>query len=221
MNTLLYNALVNKDNPIDIEICRLEKFRGLDKPTGETDINSFLKHYFSKDSVPGYTVYYDGHHERWAKCFASSNLRDLYIDPLNLDPFIARYIIAINKIGIKTYYSCDGWHTSPDKNEIVIGFKEPNSLVYHKVICGKFLDNHLNWKRKDNFIYIPLPKDDKDKLDIYMVLNKNAEYFEEQEDRLYSLKEKLIAKLKYKQKNNLTNEQLELLISKTIDELIK
>jgi len=117
---------VKTNGPIE-EIKRLSKVRGLDGPVPETDIYLFLERYFSKDSVKEQEVFYNAHNEKWAKCFASTTLQDTYVNPLDLDPFVARYIIAINRIGIKTCHSCDGWHKNSE-NKLLVGFKERYSI---------------------------------------------------------------------------------------------
>ena len=222
-DNLLYNYLTNSLNPLDEEIKRLERFRGLRRSTGEKDLNALVTRYFSKDSVPGYSVLFNGHYEIWTKCFASSTLADTYVDPLGLDPFIARYILSINKIGIKTCYSCDGWHSDPKKNKVVIIFKEHFSKVYHKVITYKFLHSGLLWNYNEpgNAISLRLSDDDYYKLKLYTSINKNAEYLEEQEARLFEIKKQLVKRLKGKPKNNLTNDELECLFTYTIDQILK
>ena len=222
MDTLLYNVLVNPNNSPEEEINRLERFRGLKTSSGEYDINAFLMRYFSKDSVPGFEVFDLGHYEIWAKCFASKScLRDFYIDPLKLDPFIARYVIAINRIGIKTFCSCDGWHSDIDKNKVIIMFKERYSYIYHKIISSMFLKDSLaKWEYHNEEISILLPKEDKDKLDIYTAINKDAEYLEEKEQYFFSLKVELVNKLKGVKKNNLNNDEVESLLLSTLEDII-
>lgn len=219
----LYNFLVNNNNPLDEEIKRLARYRGIRYTIEESDIRALIKKYFSKDSVPGTCSFFNGNYEVWTKCFASSTLADTYVDPLMLDPFIARYIIAINKIGIKTCFSCDGWHTDPKKNKIVIIFKEHYSKVYHKVIYEKYSKHYLMWNYNEpgNAISIWLPKEDDSKLEMYDCINKDAEFFEENEERLFNLKKELVKKLKGRSKNNLNNDQIERLFKQTLKELLR
>lgn len=36
------------------------------------------------------------------------------VSPSELDPYIARFVKAVNEIGVKTVMSCDGWHQNQD-----------------------------------------------------------------------------------------------------------
>ncbi len=216
MQSSLYDLLVNKEADQTSEIKRLAIFRGLNIEVEEKDLKTFLERYFGKDSVIEQEVFYYGHNEKWAKCFASNRLQDNYVDSLDLDPFVARYVLAINKIGIKTYLSCDGWHKLSG-NQLLIGFKERYSRIWHKIICSYFKDYiPLNWKYDGNVANIDLPKNDKGKINTYINVNKNAELFELHQKELLKLKENVILTLKGQKKNSLTDDEIEVLLINAI-----
>lgn len=105
------------------------------------------------------------------------------VDPLYLEPFIARYVRAINRCGMETFYSCDGWHKRPDKSqELVILFRDRYSWIWHMVLCEyNNIDGLCHWEHTiDGSMYlsrIQLPKDDKDKKQIYSRVLAAADEF--------------------------------------------
>ena len=47
------------------------------------------------------------------------------VDPFWLEPFIAKYVRVINRCGMETFFSCDGWHKAPRKSrEVTILFSD-------------------------------------------------------------------------------------------------
>ena len=133
---------------------------------------------------------------------------------------MARYVLAINKIGIKTTTSCDGWHEYSN-NRLLIGFKERYSRIWHKIICS-YNKGYIpiDWKYNNNEVCMDLPKSDKGKINKYITLNKNAEFLELHQDELLELKRNVILVLKGKEKNSLTDCEIEALLVNTIKLLI-
>lgn len=203
MQNNLYVLLVDKTKTPEFEIERLSRFRGLKYIAEEKDINTFLVKYFSKDSVSNQEAFYNGHDQKWAKCFASHNsLCGGYIDPVYLEPFIARYVNAINSIGIKTFSSCDGWHNKPNKNKMFIAFKERYSKIWHKIIFSIIENTYgIVWSYNRFEAFINLPTSDKIKIKIYTAINKIAEIIENNRKQLCELKRNTVELLKGK--NNL------------------
>lgn len=137
------------------------------------DSYSKLLELFSKDTVANYevTTYLRNNRiHKWAKGFASGSLRgmDVYAD--QLEPFIAKYIRELNKIGTKTRISCDGWHR--DGKKMYVGFLDCNSMIWHKIVSD-FLPEEfkLPWAYHNDVISILLPTNDKDKLQLYKKSN--------------------------------------------------
>ena len=62
-----------------------------------------------------------------------------------LEPYVARYVEAINLIGIHTYHSCDGNHK--DRHQIEIGIK-PIYIPIHIIIWEEILSKKfdINWE---------------------------------------------------------------------------
>lgn len=222
MEELLFNLLVDKTKPESEEIKRLAKFRGLNFPIEETDIRSFLNKYFSKDSVPNITKDFDSRFEKWAKSFAAKPLWGIPIDPLCLEPFIARYVNAVNAIGAKTSSSCDGWHNEKKEHDAHIIFKDRYSRIWHKLMCERLSGTRAKWSLfRGNVVDLYLPRSDEGKIKAYTILNKNAEEFENRREELLLLKVRLIDKLKRKQKSTLTDEEIEKLFIETLKEIEK
>ncbi len=70
-----------------------------------------------------------------------------------LEPFIARYIKALNAIGLNTDWSCDGNHVIEDKkNRMQIGFPERLSMLWHDALCRHHpaFQNGLVWHHDDD-----------------------------------------------------------------------
>ena len=192
------------------EISFLAHFRGLK----DTSDNKFS---FEKDSLVNQEVAYKTSDEKWAKCFAGKPLFGLKIDPLTLEPFVARYVNAINAIGVKTFSSCDGWHKEKSKN-LTIGFKERYSLIWHQIICER-MNLNSSWSYFKREGIIKLPKSDKDRIKKYIVLNKDAEILEKNQTELLELKRKVVEILKGKQKAKLSDQEIKFLLEKTIEEI--
>ena len=221
MGNTLFDLLVNKSNDCRKEIARLEKFRGLTTATDENNLNSFLEHYFSKDSVNNYSVVYLGHWNKWTKSFASNMIQGEHVDPLDLEPFVARYVTAINKAGVQTFWSCDGWHKDSE-HVLKIGFKERYSLIWHKIICSFLTDNHgISWRYDGVFAILDLPKTDKGKIEKYISLNQNADAIELLQSKMLEIKRKLISKAKNKVKNSLTDEEVEEYMNNLVNEILQ
>lgn len=210
---------VDDTKSIDENINNILKFRGITSNIDAITNYSELLKLFKKDSINNYEVvcYTRDHHiHKWTKSFASSRLKGKTVSPLNLEPFVARYIIAINDIGIKTYFSCDGWHKE-EKNSLTIGFEERNSMVWHKIITSIVSDNlNLQWSYEGTMAKISLPQNDNKKIELYKVLNNRAEYFEVNQEKLFQVKKDIIDAVKNKPKNMLSDDELEKFLRKNM-----
>lgn len=208
-NCLSGNNLTEKEN-----IEKLLLFRGLDASlSNQFNCIEDLIPYFEKDSVSNYEVTHplpNSSRHKWAKSFASNRIKGDAIPPMELEPFVARYVIAINQIGIKTYFSCDGWHKK-SFHKLIIGFADRNSKVWHKLIFEKIQENKLfplNWEYSGNFCLLKLPIEDKNCIEIYKILNSLAEHIEHRQEELLNLKCKVIKELKNTKKNSLSEDEL-------------
>ena len=127
-----------------------------------------------------------------------------------LEPFIARYVNAINAIGAKTLSSCDGWHDAKKEHGPHILFKDRYSRIWHKIMCERLTGKRAKWTLfEGNVMDLYVPKTDEGKIKAYITLNKNAEQFERQKDQLLNLKAKVILKAKDKKKSALSDEEVE------------
>lgn len=213
--------LINEQDTVQEQTLHLLKFRGIER----CDFDKFstwndIEELFKKDSIKNCSVTHPRDNcsiHKWVKSFASNRLQGNYVSPLVLEPFVARYVIALNKIGVKTFYSCDGWHENSNSC-LVIGFCERNSMVWHKVISEKIQkQTHLSmeWDYNGNFATVLLPKDDFEKIAVYKKLNLLAEFIELHQQNLLNVKIDLIENLKNKPKNNLSKEDLYNLLKNT------
>ena len=200
----------------------LKEFRGKDMFV-DYPVLSFedMLLFFAKDSVANFEVTDYSVVSRkndWANHFASSHLKGKYISPSKLEPFVARYVLAINSVGAKTNFSCDGWHKKT-KNEWSVAFVERNSALWHKIIfeyvCST-LHIQLKMNFDKNFAFVTLPPSDDKKICEYIKINKIAEYIEKNQSLFLNAKSKMIEKLKNLPKNCLSDEDLYFLMKKTI-----
>lgn len=218
MYNMLYKHFVDEGKTFEENLDIIAKYRGA------SDVNN-IKNYcellalFEKDVVQNFEVTWldrTNHINKWVKSFASNRIKGNYVSPKVLDPFAARYIGAINNIGIKTFYSCDGWHQKTN-NLFKVGFMDRNSMVWHKIITSKAQDgNELLWDYKYPMAVLRLPCNDEDKLKIYDLINKRAEYFEYNNQIFLDMKIDLLDKLKGIPKNMLTDDELENLMRKKL-----
>lgn len=211
MTNLLFDLLVDKTKSEAEEIKRLTKFRGLNFDVEEKDIHLFLNKYFSKDSISNQERGPEDKYERWPKSFAGKPLWGIRINPLELEPFIARYVNAVNQIGAKTLSSCDGWHDiCPNERKAHILFKDRYSRIWHKIMCSRLENNHnVKWIYEGNKASLMLPKTDKGKIETYIALNKNAEEFERNHNQILDIKEKIVLIAKGKKKSILSDKEVE------------
>lgn len=122
-----------------------------------------------------------------------------------LEPFIARYVKALNAIGLNTDWSCDGNHRKEEKkNRIQIGFPNRLSLLWHVALCRHYpaLQNGLVWRLEDakkahHTRMIVCEFNSQNQLHTYVCINKTAEKIEVQKDALLEIKEKLHMALLY------------------------
>lgn len=127
---------------------------------------------FMKDSMIGMPVTFLYGENRWIDTFGGYR-KFFDVDPLCLEPFIAKYVRSINRCGMETFFSCDGWHKRPGKSrEIVILFRDRYSWIWHKVICKlNNIEEFCCWEHKNEgsepLSRIRLPRDDERKIQIY------------------------------------------------------
>lgn len=211
MYNFLFNHLVDVNKSFYENRSRLLIYRGM---TDNDSINEYceLLSFFEKDAVSNYEVtWFDrtNHINKWTKSFASNRIRGNYISPRVLEPFVARYVIAINNIGIKTFYSCDGWHCKSE-NMLKIGFADRNSMVWHKIVSSMVEDGiSISWCYEYPMVTLKLPENDENRLKCFELVNRRAEFFEVNNEKFLKMKMDLVGKVKGKPKNMLTDEELE------------
>lgn len=169
----------------------LSKFRGLDYCNESLPFEELVNKFFSKDSASRFETSYELKYEYWCMSFASTQSNEK-LDPLDLDPFIARYILALNDVGIFTIDSCDDWHKEK-KEGIYVIFKERYSMIWHSLICDML--NLLKFEYDGRRGTISRPKTDSEKVRWYIKVNKNAEILEKNMEYLQKLKEQVVNKL--------------------------
>lgn len=216
----------NKSKAIDVKL--LLAYRGYDSGLPNRYSEEEALALFKKDSVVSHdeTIRFPKQIHRWQNTFGSSQyLWPRMPDVTILEPFIARYILAVNSIGSRTNYSCDGWHSDPNKTKaIYFRTADRYSLIWIKIVDEHALeDKTIGWKYlfhenqdvTEAPIYeasLKLPKDDRGKLAIYDRINKAAAEIESKRDFLRDSKIRVVEELKGKHKNGLTVEEVERLM---------
>lgn len=177
---------------------------------------------FEKDSMQAIPVVFYDNTETWSNSFGCYPY--FYdVDPFCLEPYIAKYVRAINRCGMQTFYSCDGWHKRASKSkELVILFRERYSLIWHKLICGLLdVDKNSCWEYECNGLLlvarIRLPRDDERKLIIYTDLLSAANTFVEKSDFCRDLKLYIAHNSNDREMDYLSNKEVEKKLSSYID----
>lgn len=216
MQNKLFEFLVDDSLSYEENARRLMKYRGNSTEQIPSNYEELLS-MFCKDSISNYEVTWynrENHINKWTKSFASNRLCGNYISWQELEPFIARYVIAINQIGIKTFWSCDGWHKKSE-HVLGIGFLDRNSMIWHKIISSRIEDGeNIEWQHCFPKAILKLPKEDNEKLKMYATLNRRATYLEKNRAKFLDLKRDIIEKVKNKPKNMLTDDELEMFLLK-------
>lgn len=219
MEESIRKLLVNASNSEEIEIARLSKFRGLDHIPTEKNIDDFLDRYFDKDTIPFVDIPVKKRNEKWASSFAGNTPQGHYINPLRLEPFVARYVRAINRIGAITDSSCDGWHLC-SRNELYVRFLDRYSMLWHKKMCESLENKYgVIWHYDGLRAVLPLPKSDAGKIKKYIALNKVAESFEAKQKPMFDLKMRLVARAKNQKKATLSDDELDAYFDGLLKEL--
>ena len=94
-----------------------------------------------------------------------------------LEPFVGRYVKAINACGVATCMSCDGnHHAQGNSQRILINFEGEPNILWHKIIRQRLLVKNfgLRWLCCDDSVKIPFKKTDKWKT--YAEFNRAGEF---------------------------------------------
>lgn len=184
-------------------------------------VDEMEKVLYKKDSMAYMEVSFYHDEKIWNDSFAGYKL--FYdVDPLCLEPYIARYIRMINRCGMETFFSCDGWHEKPEKSrEMVILFRDRYAWLWHKQLCeiieiGEYcLWKHVN-EGSDYIARIKLPREDKQKIQIYNQIERAAEIFDKEEANLKKLKESIVCEVRANDMDTLSNNEIESIFRKHI-----
>ncbi|MBQ7765964.1 MAG: hypothetical protein IJ397_03865 [Lachnospiraceae bacterium] len=137
------------------------------------------------------------------------------VSPSELDPYIARFVKAVNKIGVKTVMSCDGWHKNQDIGirQVRLWMSDRYSvhwlwLITEFVFGEKWIpsktDRYSMWKdiwQPDNHrdaeypgtqckMIIDMSRENEKK--VYNRIQQYAEYLEQNREPLLRIREKWI-----------------------------
>lgn len=178
---------------------------------------------FKKDSMeePKMCSRYHGYNFH----FFADGVSPCDVSPSEMDPYIARLCNALNSIGVKTCYSCDGWHEryAPYISRMEICMKERYSVIWFWLIAefifGEYWrhnrprhhDWHNEWEpsgEEFDSLGQSLPTDRlvctyrfREAKDVFAKQNCYASFIEAHRDEFLDLREKLITTLK-KQMDN-------------------
>lgn len=200
----------------------LLEYRGLSEKEIEerrgTSFEEALK-FFAKDSVENYPIVeeFGVRRKKWSKSFAANNEWYTYPDPITLEPFVARLVVALNLAGSRTIFSCDSWHKDPREGcrDFVIKTFDPGSLAWIKVMMDAYVkDTSVGYcYEAPNVLYVPLLLcGDEEKLAMYDRINQDAAVIAANYRYLHRKKRELVDRVKGMQKNTLDLAGLEQMI---------
>lgn len=219
----LKNLLIDVTKPAAEEMTRLARIRGLrEEDIKGMNLDAFLTKYFAKDSGRHFET--DTSSEKWVpwkKWFGANNALARYVSPKDLDPFVARYVMAINRAGAFTCCSCDGWHAYSE-NKLSILLTDRYSKIWHGIIASFLKDDHgIHWEINDRELSLKLPKSDEGKIKAYLALNKMAEEIERLGPQLLDLKERMVDKMRGETKDTLSDEAIDCRMKAVVEDLLK
>lgn len=153
---------------------------------------------FMKDSVTGMPVTFFYDELGWGESFGGEKM--FYdVNPFFLEPYIAKYVRAINRCGMKTFYSCDGWHKSIEKSkELVVLFRDRYSWIWHKLVCKLInIQEYCCWEHEkggaEHIARIRLHREDEQKIQVYNRLLLAADIVVENYVFLKKMKESFLS----------------------------
>ena len=196
---------------------KLMIFRGFVINSTNLKKEEIAQKYFRKQSVVNQEKHPNLKDNKWPKSFAGKPLFGVRIKAETLEPFVARYVNAVNSIGAKTCSSCDAWDYQNNDHMFIV-FKERYSMFWHQIIYEK-LNLKSKWVYKGLSGEIHLPSGDENKIKKYVTLNQDADVIEKNQKQMLVLKGKVIEKLKRKQKTNLSDAEIKRLLIQTIKEI--
>lgn len=167
------NGMVMLTTPYDYTYLENEAFPE-EKEIGGDSVNIIRDWYYFKGYLKGVTV------------------------PLSwLEPFIARYVRAINACGVLTVGSCDGNHIN--KYELYLMPDGEESVRWHRLIYEECLRDrfHIVWKtfqpKNGHPRNITMTFIDGDKYGTYFELNKAAEFLYKNRGQILNIKAHAVA----------------------------
>ena len=150
------------------------------KVNKKTDVLSSAKKLFTEVNCQSHEVTYMDLSERFYQGYRSEN-----IDVCMLEPFIAKYVMAINACGVLTEMSCDANHKRR-AGEVFITFSGKPFFIWHKIIVGALFGEEENlWHYKDNAVNMPINADNVTRT--YILIAMMAEKLMYYSDEIYQV----------------------------------
>ena len=176
-------------------------------------LNEMERVLYKKDSVIGMEVIsFDDD----SSYYSFGGYKRFYdVDPLCLEPYIAKYVRAINRGGMKTFFSCDGWHNKAYKSrELVIRFTDRYSWIWHKVLCKlNNIEEYCCWEHRSSgknlSSRILLPRADEQRIQIYNGVLLAADVFVQNTNLLKGLKDSFLLKVDASEMDELSDTEVE------------
>jgi len=180
----------------------------------ELDTNQLIRTLFAKDSVDyGFSAQY------LDEPYSEFKNKPVWVSGALLDPYIARFIHAINSIGIRTIQCCDGWHKNMDASGRYAYIKFPDrysmllfwiieEYVFGQKWSSARADEIISWKniwRPERYpdvyymgismppqisVVLDIPSGDEG--NIYIEINKQAAFIEQYKSQLSQIKSEVI-----------------------------
>ncbi len=170
-----------------------------------------LEKIFYKDNWIGFEVN-DGVFLRWKRF-----VHDSYVPkfPVRyLEPFVARYVKAINACAVATCLSCDGNHHGLQYLSVYCIYP---CNIWHEIICKRLLVGRfdLNWRRG----YSEIIFDETNKWETYAEVNRAAEFLYNNRIKIRQIRREASNGISVSMARHLSDEELEKIFSERANRL--
>lgn len=154
--------------------------------------------------------------EHWKKFFHNSYAPKV---PLKfLEPFVGRYVKAINACGVATLMSCDGNHRRPGKFQmILIDFAGEPSGIFHEIICKRLLAERFDLKWNDKYNKITFTRNNKWKT--YAEFNRAGEFLYNNRIKIRQIRREASDAISQKMARTLSSDELNKIFSEKANRL--
>lgn len=178
---------------------------------------------FYSDNISGCEGSVTCYFEHWKKFVHNSYAPKV---PLKfLEPFIGRYVKAINACAVATLMSCDGNHKTRGNSQLLVDFVGNPSFIWHEIIFKRLLVErfNLNWSCSNRCLEIKF--DTADKWRTYTEFNRAGEFLYNNRIKIRQIRREASKGITTSMARHMSSEELAKIFSeranKLFDELFK